>query len=110
MVRDLAEHMLTTFGYHVIAAPGSESGLRLYREKRNDISLVILDMIMPGMGGRQCLEELLKINPGAKVIIASGYSGDGNVKSLPAAGAKGFINKPFNVREMLTSIRGVLDA
>ena len=110
MVRDLGEHMLLRFGYTVFTAPGSESGLRIYREKMNDISLVILDMIMPGMGGRRCLEEILKVNPGAKVIIASGYSADGNVQSLLASGARGFINKPFNVREMLVKVREVLDA
>ena len=110
LVRDLGEHMLAKFGYNVFTAPGSESGLRIYREKMDEISLVILDMIMPGMGGRRCLEEILKINPNAKVIIASGYTVDGNAKSLMASGAKGFIKKPFNIREMLIAVREVLDA
>ncbi len=109
LVRDLGEHMLQKFGYTVLTAPGSESGLRIYREKKDDISLVILDMIMPGMGGRRCFEEIVKINPGARVIIASGYSADGNIKGLLASGAKGFINKPFNVREMLVKVREALD-
>lgn len=110
LVRDLAEHMLEKFGYNVLTAPGSESGLRIYKENKDDISLVILDMIMPGMGGRRCFEEIVKINPGAKVIIASGYSADGNIKSLLTSGAMGFINKPFNVREMLIKVREALDA
>jgi PAS domain S-box-containing protein len=109
LVRELGEHMLAKFGYNVLTAPGSESGLRIYREKKDAIDLIVLDMIMPGMGGRKCLEEILKINPDAKVIIASGYSVDGNPKSLKAEGAMGFIKKPFNVREMLTSIRDILD-
>ena len=109
LVRDLAEHMLAKFGYKVFTAPSGESGLRVYQEKKDDIPLVILDMIMPGMGGRRCLEEILKINPEAKVLIATGYAIDGNPKSLLGAGAMGFIKKPFNVREMLTSIRKVLD-
>jgi PAS domain S-box-containing protein len=110
LVRDLGEHMLAKFGYNVLTAPGSESGLRIYREKKDDVSLVILDMIMPEMGGRRCFEEILKIKPGAKVIIASGYAADANIKSLLASGAMGFINKPFNVREMLIKVREALDA
>ena len=109
LVRELAEHMLTKFGYNVLTAPGGESGLRIYRDKKDAISLVILDMIMPGMGGMRCLEEILKIKPDAKIIIASGYSAEGNRKDVMESGARGFINKPFNVREMLIAIREVLD-
>jgi two-component system, cell cycle sensor histidine kinase and response regulator CckA len=110
LVRELAEHMLTNFGYAVLTAPGGESGLRIYRDKKDVISLVILDMIMPGMGGMRCLQELLKIKPDAKVIIASGYAADGARQNVIESGARGFINKPFNVREMLTAIREALDA
>jgi CheY-like chemotaxis protein len=110
LVRELAEHMLTNFGYAVLTAPGGESGLRIYRDKKDVISLVILDMIMPGMGGMRCLQELLKIKPDAKIIIASGYTAEGARQNVIESGAKGFINKPFNVREMLTAIREALDA
>jgi two-component system, cell cycle sensor histidine kinase and response regulator CckA len=110
LVRELAEHMLTNFGYTVLTASGGESGLRIYRDKKDVISLIVLDMIMPGMGGMRCLEELLKIKQDAKIIIASGYSPEGNRKNIMDSGAKGFINKPFNVREMLVAVREALDA
>ena len=108
-IRNLGEEILTKFGYRIITAPDAEIALRLYHEKKKDISLIILDLIMPGMGGRRCLEELMKLNPWLKVIIASGYSVKGPVKEVLETGAKGFIDKPYNVNQMLNIIREVLD-
>jgi DNA-binding NarL/FixJ family response regulator len=64
---------------------------------------------MPGIGGHKCLQELLKINPLAKVIIASGYALNGKVKETLDAGAAGFIAKPYQFKNMLKQIRTVLD-
>jgi two-component system cell cycle sensor histidine kinase/response regulator CckA len=93
----------------VITATDGESALKLYRKGYGKINLVILDLIMPGMGGSLCLQELTKINPEAKVIIASGYSISGSEKEIIEAKSKGFIRKPYNVREMLNLVREVLD-
>jgi two-component system, cell cycle sensor histidine kinase and response regulator CckA len=109
LVRELAEHMLQKFGYKVLTAPGAETGIRIFRENKDDIALVILDMIMPGMGGVRCLEELLKIKPDIRVIIASGYTAEGARSSVMTSGARGFINKPFNVKEMLEKVRKEID-
>ena len=62
-----------------------------------------------GMGGRRCLEELMKMNPWLKVVIASGHSVNGPAKAVLETGAKGFINKPYDVNQMLKIIREVLD-
>ena len=64
-------------------------------ETREKISLVILDLIMPEMGGKQCLEELLKIDPKARVLVASGYSADGPTKEACKAGQKGSFQNPL---------------
>ena len=66
-------------------------------------------MIMPGMGGKKCLEELLKINPVAKVVIASGYSVDGQIKETLKRGARDFISKPYDLKQMLRTVRTVLN-
>ena len=108
-IRDLGEEMLTKFGYRVFTASDGESALKLYQEKKKNISLIILDLIMPGMGGRRCLEEFMKMNPWLKVVIASGYSVNGPAKEILETGAKGFINKPYDVNQMLKIIRKVLD-
>jgi CheY-like chemotaxis protein len=108
-IRDLAEEILRMFGYTVIAAADGEKALEIYREKKEDISLVILDLIMPGMGGQKCLEEILKIDPAQKVVIASGHSANGPTKNVLETDAKGYIKKPFELEPMLNVIREVLD-
>ena len=65
---------------------------------------------MPGMGGHRCLEELIRIDPTVKVIVASGYSFDGEVRDTLDAGAAATIEKPFQMENMLSKVRLVLDA
>ena len=64
---------------------------------------------MPGMGGYRCLQRCLEINPDLKIIIASGYSINGQVKNTLEAGARGFIGKPYQINQMLKKIRSILD-
>ncbi|MBT8356886.1 MAG: response regulator [Deltaproteobacteria bacterium] len=108
-ILELGEEILSKFGYRVYTAPDAESALKIYQEMKNSISLIILDLIMPGMGGRRCLEELMKMNPSLKVIIASGFSVNGPAKEILQSGAKGFIDKPYDVKQMLNMVREVLD-
>ena len=75
-----------------------------------EIALVILDLIMPEMGGKECLEEILRIDPHAKILVASGYSANGPTKQAIEKGARGFVGKPYDVRQMLQTVRDVLDA
>ena len=64
---------------------------------------------MPEMDGEQCLKELLKINPRARVLVASGYSANGPTKEALKGGARGFVSKPFDMGQMLQTVRKVLD-
>ena len=109
MIRDLCSRILTKSGYNVITASNGKEALELYREQREKISLVILDLIMPEMGGKQCLEGLMALDPAVKVVIASGYSGKETAKEALTSGAKGFIDKPYDVRQVLGVVRSVLD-
>jgi len=108
-IRDLAEEMLRRFGYTVITAADGEQALEIYREKQAYISLVVLDLIMPGMGGHKCLEEILNVDPSQKVIIASGYSVGGSTNEAVKSGAKSYLKKPYEIGPMLKAIRQVLD-
>jgi len=108
-VRDLATRILTRAGYRVITAEDGRKAVDVYNKEMSRISLVILDLIMPRVGGKQCLEELLKIHPGLKVLIASGYSDAKSRDDLLQAGAKGFVGKPFQMSQLLKTIRKVLD-
>ncbi|MCA1961896.1 MAG: PAS domain S-box protein [Desulfomonile sp.] len=109
MIRDLGSRILTKAGYTVITASNGKEALNLYQGRSSEIALVVLDLIMPEMGGKQCLQEFLRINPAIRVIIASGYSANGPTKDALAAGAKGFVNKPYDIRQLLQVVRDVLD-
>lgn len=109
LLRAVGKETLEQFGYTVLTASDGESALKYYSEKKGEISLVILDLMMPGMGGKQCLEQLLAMDPDTKVVIASGYSVNGPTKATLEAGAKGFIKKPFDLKQMLKVVRKVLD-
>lgn len=109
ILRDIGKDILEKFGYTVLLAADGESALELYRENPEDISLVILDIVMPGMGGKECLEEILKVNPQAKVVMASGYAINGRVKEVLDGGARAFIKKPYELKRVLGEVRKVLD-
>ena len=106
---DLGQQLLSRQGYKTLSAATGEEALELYRRRPEDVDLVILDVSMPGMGGHKCLKELLKINPRAKVIIASGYSLNGQLTDIMASGAAGFVAKPFTRAALLRKVREVLD-
>ncbi|MGO9118407.1 MAG: PAS domain S-box protein [Desulfomonilaceae bacterium] len=108
-VRELGARILTKHGFTVLQAVNGREGLDLFKKERSQISLVVLDLIMPEMGGTECLKELLKIDPKVKILIASGFSADASIRETIQMGAKGFVNKPFRVKEFLRDVRKVLD-
>ena len=108
-LRNLGKEILERFGYRVMLAENGKQALEIYKERGEEISLVVLDLIMPEMDGGQCLAELLNLAPDLKVLIATGYSPNGPLEDLIAKGAKGFISKPYELNEMLRSVRDVLD-
>jgi two-component system cell cycle sensor histidine kinase/response regulator CckA len=108
-IRKMGAKALTAAGYRILTAASGEEALEAYEKARQEISLVVLDLGMPGMGGHKCLQELLALDPALKVLIASGYSAEGRVKDTLQAGAAGYIGKPFKRAALLNAIRSVLD-
>ena len=109
LVLDLGERILRKAGYRVITATNGKEALKRYTTSGENISLMILDLIMPVMGGKQCLRRLLKIDPKAKVVIASGYSAGEDDDEPGMSGAKGFVCKPYDMRVLLRTVRHALD-
>ncbi|MBI5248040.1 MAG: PAS domain S-box protein [Desulfomonile tiedjei] len=109
LIRDYGARILMQAGYKVITACNGRETVEVYQARGDEISLVILDLIMPEMGGKQCLEALLNIDPTATVVVASGYSARGATKEILATGAKRFVNKPYDMRQVLEVVRSVLD-
>ena len=108
--RSVGQEILEEFGYKVITASDGESALELYCKEQKRIDLVLLDLIMPGMNGRECLEELLKVNPRLKVVMTcSGFLG-GSTKKLIESKAKGFLSKPYEIGKFPGVIRDALDS
>jgi len=105
-----SKEVLTSFGYTVLTAMDGESALDAYSRQGRNIDLIILDLNMPGMGGRRCLEKFLEMDPGIKVVIATGEPVDGPTKQVIKKNTRAFINKPYDVREMLATVRDVLEA
>ncbi len=108
-LRELGRQTLEGMGYQVVTADRGERALELFKEGRGRIDLVVMDLGMPGMGGHKCLKEILAIDPGARVVIASGYSANGQVKASLELGAAGYLAKPFRRIDLLATVRQVLD-
>ena len=108
-VRDLGKRILTRAGYKVITASNGKEALEIYGKTQGEIDLVILDLLMPEMGGKECLRELLRIQPELKVLVASGHSDDVSMEESLRLGANGFVSKPFRLMELLHQVRRVLD-
>jgi PAS domain S-box-containing protein len=101
---------LKQFGYRIVTAESGEQALEVYNQLKDEISLVILDMNMPGGGGKKCLQNLLEVNRSLKVLMNSGYASAQQREDLKLAGAAGFIHKPFRPEDLLFNIRKILDA
>ncbi|MBU2552549.1 MAG: PAS domain S-box protein [Proteobacteria bacterium] len=110
LILTIGQGLLKRQGYQVIKAMTGEEAIEIYREQGRAIDLVVLDLSMPGMGGVRCLKELLEIDPGAKVLIASGYSSEASVQETLDHGARGYIGKPFGLAELSHTVRAIIDS
>jgi two-component system cell cycle sensor histidine kinase/response regulator CckA len=107
-VRALLQRILEEGGYTVLLARDGIEAMELYAERSTEIDLVVLDIIMPRMGGRKTYERLREINPEVKVLLTSGYSEEGQAQDILAAGARGFLQKPYDLHAVLAKVREVL--
>ncbi|MFH1292897.1 MAG: ATP-binding protein, partial [Pseudomonadota bacterium] len=109
MLLQVGTAVIQELGYNVLAAQGGKEAIALFTEHKDDIDLVILDMIMPDMGGGEAYDTMKGINPQAKVLLSSGYSIDGQAEEIMRRGCDGFIQKPFTITELSEKIREILD-
>jgi len=108
MIADVSELILKNSGYDVVIAKSGKEAIEVYKENHSGIDMVILDMILPDMSGGDTYDRLKEINPGIKVLLASGYDIDSQASDIMERGCDGFIQKPFNMNELLEKIREVL--
>jgi two-component system cell cycle sensor histidine kinase/response regulator CckA len=110
MVADVGKDMLEKLGYKIVVAAGGNDAIKLLKTMRNEVDLVILDMIMPDMSGGETFNRLRAIKPDVKILLSSGYSLNGQASEIMQRGCNGFIQKPFNVKQISRKIREILDA
>lgn len=109
MIIDVGTRMLTRLGYEVLTAANGVEAVETYRANQDRIDFVLLDMVMPKVGGGEVFDRIRAINPAVKVILCSGYSIDGQATDILKRGCNAFIQKPFNLKSLSNQIRAVLD-
>lgn len=108
VVLDVSEKVLKVLGYKVLVARGGAEAIEIFKKHRDSIDLVLLDIIMPQMGGGEVYDRLREISPEVKVLLSSGYSIDGEASKIMARGCNGFIQKPFDIMQLSQNIRAIL--
>jgi CheY-like chemotaxis protein len=109
MLRSAGKRLISQMGFEVITASNGAEAAAAYRLHRDEIALVILDVAMPVMSGAECFQRLRELDPQVCVLIASGYARHGDVDTLLAAGAAGYLGKPYDRRELQSAIRQALN-
>ena len=92
----------------VFSAQGGADAIEIFKKHHETIDLVILDIIMPQMGGGEVFDRLKQVSPQVKVLLSSGYSIDGEASKIMARGCNGFIQKPFDILQLSQSIMAIL--
>ncbi|MBE9580396.1 MAG: response regulator [Proteobacteria bacterium] len=110
MLIDVCQQMVQAMGYKVLVARTCEEAIEIYRNNRDDIDMVILDMNMADMTGGKTYDRLRKINPNIKVLIASGYCMDEEARQALSRGCNDFIQKPFSMKQLSEKMRVILDS
>ena len=108
-VRNLLKEILSKAGYHIDEASDGSEAIEAFHKNRGDINLLILDVIMPKMNGKEAYEEIKRLRPDIKVIFMSGYNADVIHKKGMLEAGLNFISKPVAPGELLTKVREVLD-
>ena len=109
MILSVGSQMLKRLGYKVLTARTGQDAIDIYRREMDAIDMVILDMIMPIMSGRDLFERLKALNPYVKTLLSSGYSIEGQAAEILKAGCDGFIQKPFTLDTLSQKLREILD-
>jgi CheY-like chemotaxis protein len=108
VILEVGQDLLEAMGYLVLTADNGEEAVEVYRKNR-DTDIVVLDMVMPNMGGGEAYDRMKEINPDVKVLLSSGFSIDGEATEILKRGCDGFIQKPYRMNELAEKIREILD-
>jgi two-component system cell cycle sensor histidine kinase/response regulator CckA len=108
IVVGVGKQMLEKLGYSVLIARSGQEAVDVYKNSPDEVDLVLLDMIMPGLEAGDTYDNLKAINPAIKVLLSSGYGLDQNASAIIDRGCNGFIQKPFNMKILEDKVGGIL--
>ena len=108
MIIDVGAEILQKLGYEVLTASNGIEAIEVYRQNRQKVAMVILDLIMPQMGGGETYDRLKEVDPQVKVLLSSGYSLDGQATEILKRGCDGFIQKPFSMEDLSRKLRQII--
>lgn len=109
-IRGMLERMLAHGNYRVLTAANGEQALEiLLGADGRSVDLVILDVMMPGMGGKKTYHAIRALGRDIKILLSSGFGREGDVQEIMTDGSDGFIQKPFIMNELLAAIKKIID-
>jgi len=109
VILEVGKELLEGMGYRVLTAKDGKKAVEAYKKNRDEIDIVLLDMVMPNMGGGEAYDRMKEINPDIKALLSSGFSIDGEASEILERGCNGFIQKPFSMKELSGRIRNILE-
>ncbi|MCA9514280.1 MAG: response regulator, partial [Myxococcales bacterium] len=109
IIRETARFLLEALGYRVFLAAHGEEGIEQFVAHQAEIDVVLLDMIMPRMNGRECFERLRRVDPGVRVLMSSGFTPEAVLRDSVTSGVTGFLKKPYRMSELGAALRAVLE-
>ena len=108
MIVEVGRELLKELGYDVLVALSGSEAVEAFQSRHEKIDIVIMDMIMPGMGGGETFDRLKEIDPQVRVLLSSGYSVNGQATKILRRGCDGFIQKPFNMHQLAEKVQRII--
>ena len=109
MILEVGQDLLEAMGYRVLVSGNGKQAIEIYEGNRGEIDVIVLDMVMPGISGGEVYDRMKEVDPNVKVLLSSGYSIDGEATEILKRGCNGFIQKPFNMKELSGKIKEITD-
>jgi len=109
VIRETARMILEALGFRVLLATDGRDAVERFRERGDEVDVVLLDMTMPHMSGEEAFTELRRIRPDISVILSSGYNEQDATNRFAGKGLSGFIQKPYSAQELANTLRGVVE-
>ncbi len=108
-VRMLLQEFLEKEGFRVFLASGGREALEIFGRFKDEIDLVLLDLVLPDMGGREILEAMKALSPQVKVLVTTGLGGDRQLEEMEREGIVGVVAKPFDLPRLMETIEAAVD-